>query len=146
MITEFKPGYTLFITSYLGDADYYNTETVTGLTLGQAKLVERFLNACISGYNHPDKSIYSRNSDEIDLYRVAKHFSLEEVTELVKIFYQNLNDVNIDWNDDGLSYLLRDLTYDLMGHGDPHTDYLRTFDSFKVAYFHDSVLLQEHVR
>lgn len=130
MISEFKAGYTLFITSYLGDADYYNTEAVTGLTLEQAQLTERFLRRCISGYNFPNKSIYALQSDEIDLERVAKHFTPEELASLLKWD----KGTTIEWNDE-LGSALQDLTYDLMGHGDPYTDCLRSFHSLEAVFF-----------
>lgn len=141
MIDQFLPGYTLFITSYLGDADYYDTKVVTGLTIEQARAVEKFVRACISGYNFPEESIYNRDSDSFDPKRVDKHLTKEDVLLLVSVIYTDSSIPEGGWNSYAIE-ALRDCAIELMGCSDPYTDRLRSFDYLKAAYFTEPVQLR----
>lgn len=132
-LEKIKSGYALFITSYLGDADYYNTEIITGLSSNQAKLVERFVRRCVCGYNSPETSIYNRDGDGFDMVRVLKHFDIGEIENLFKAVYPWA--VLVSLEDEQVEEALRDLTYDLLGSTDPNTNYLRFFSSLEIAYF-----------
>lgn len=135
-LEKIKPGYALFITSYLGDADYYNTEIITGLSISQAKLVERFVRRCVSGYNEPKTSLYNENGDGFDMERVLNHFDIGEIENLFLAVYPGA--VLDSFEDTQVAEALRDLTYDLLGGTDPNTNYLRCFSSLKIASFSES--------
>jgi len=132
-LEKIKPGYALFIDTYLGDADYYNTEIITGLSREHAVLIERFVRRCISGYNYPNESVYNRNGDGFDMSRVLNHFDIREIEQLFNAMYPGCVLDSLD--DESVAEALRDLTLDLFGSGDPHTSDLRQFSSLKVAYF-----------
>lgn len=132
-LEKIKSGYALFITSYLGDADYYNTEVITGLTVYQAQLVERFVRGCISGYNEPKTSLYNKDGDAFDMARVLKHFEIGEIENLFKAVYPGA--VLDSLEEEQVAEALRDLTFDLLGSTDPYMDYLRHFSSLEIAYF-----------
>lgn len=132
MIDQIKPGFTLFITSYLGDADYYNTEVITGLDRQQARLVERFVRGCISPWE--EKSIY--NEDErIDISKVKEQFALGEIECLLNAVYPGA--VLNSFEDSQVAEALSDLTYDILGTACEYTSSLRCFSGLKVAYFSD---------
>ena len=139
MIDKFLPGYTLFITSYLGDADYYDTKVVTGLTLEQARAVEKFARACISGYNFPEESIYNRSSNCFDLERVGNHLTKEELWLLAETVFSK---PSVPEDAEALEQDLRDIQVELMGYADQYTDHLRNFDSLKAVYFTEPVQLR----
>jgi hypothetical protein len=143
MINEIKPGYTLFITSYLGDADYYNTEVVTGLNRSQAKLVERFVRGCISGYNHPEVSLYDRDGDKFDMSQVYRHFTESDLDNVFNAVYPGA--VLSSRQEEQVAEALSDLTYDLFGSACEYTGSLRCFDGLKVAYFPDHQTLEDSV-
>jgi hypothetical protein len=143
MIDVIKPGYTLFLSSYLGDADYYNTNTITGLTKPQALLVERFVQRCISGYNFPDSSVYSRDSESLDMDRLLTHFSMGEVEMLLTAVWPG---VVLDSHEpDQVEEAMRDLVFELLGHSDPHNGELPSFDGLKAAYFDNNKVLTNRV-
>ncbi len=143
MINQIKPGYTLFITSYIGDADYYNTEVLTGLNRQQAQLVERFVRRCISGYNHPEDSVYDKHSERFDMGRVYRHFSFEEIARLFDAVYPGTYLASKE--DEQVAEALKDLALDILGCPDPYTDHLRTFTGLKVAYFSEGQALTDTV-
>lgn len=139
MIDQFLPGYTLFITSYLGDADYYDTKVVTGLTIEQARAVEKFVRACISGYNFPEESIYNRDSNSFDLERVDNRLTKEDLWLLAETVFSK---PSVPEDPEALEQDLKDIVVELMGYSDPYTDHLRSFDSLKAVYFTEPVQLR----
>lgn len=143
MINIIKPGYTLFFNSYLGDADYYNTEAITGLSRAQAQLLEKFAKLCVSGYNFPDKSIYARNDESVDFDKVLQHFSISEVENIFNAVWP---DVVLDsYEPDQLEDALNDLVCECLGNREPYTERLPYFDFIKVAYFENQQVLQNTV-
>lgn len=139
MIDQFLPGYTLFITSYLGDADYYDTKVVTGLTVEQARAVEKFVRACVSGYNYPEGSIYNRNSDGFDIERVADLIPKEDLWLVAEVVFSK---PSVPEDAKALEQYLGDILVELMGYSDPFNDQLRAFDSLKALYFTEPVQLR----
>jgi len=141
MINIIKPGYTLFITSSQGDQEYFNTEAVTGLTFAQAALVEKFAKLCVSGYKFPDRSIYSKDCGNLDMDRVLRHFSEEDLNLLFRAIWP---ECTLDsWETDQVEGALRDLIHEIFGTFTEY--YMAQFEFLKVAYFESSQVLQDSV-
>jgi hypothetical protein len=133
MIDQLKPGFTLFITSYLGDADYYNTEVITGLDRQQARLVERFVRGCRPSWE--PNSFYDSEGTGYNMSTIKQQFSLGEIECLFDAVFPGV--VLDSLEDDQVSDALGELAYELLGASCEYTDHLRRFESLRVAYFSD---------
>lgn len=135
MTDQIKQGYIAFITSYLGDADYYATEMFSGLTRRQVDLLTRFVKGCVMPGGHSSYSFYSEDGSRFVMSEVYKQFDKDELLQVMRIAWSEVEfDEESEYVEQNRSDALHDLTYEFFGSGDPNGYGFRVFNSIKVGY------------
>jgi hypothetical protein len=127
-MNKINKGYTLTVTSWENDADYYNTKSKTVATLEEAKVWYEMMQLCKSENNQPAGVIKLGNTHD--------GFNSKQ-KEVVKDFMKRHHKIlvpgdDIEANEDNLEYWFCDLSGELLGHSEYYM--CRVMESCVVTY------------
>jgi hypothetical protein len=128
-----KKGYTLSVTSWENDGDYYNTKENTFTNKEDAVLTARLLNEFISSICNDD---YHHEEE------IVEYFSKNpEMRKLVLGDYEDELDENSEEYGECLSESLREYTGDFLGYSEWYT--YRVPDNISLYYVPETVEAEE---
>lgn len=136
-MTQLNKGFTIFITSWENDGDFYNTTSITGLNKESIKFIVGFLELFRSRNRRSDTTCYGNAPTQDGIPNVENYVkSYLEANKVLPKPYAHWCEG--EFKIDDLVDLTSEIQYDLLGTGD-QGDYYRVFEKAEVFYLPESL-------